>query len=169
MPPRRVGARGRPTESTRALGNPGHRKLPNQITVIALAPADMDFPPEPEMTDGQQLVKEILDAGAIAWIGRTDQMVTLRLLAEAWDFRAKLREDIAEHGVSYLNKGIGGTRYYTRPEAMQLREVEAQITTWLSELGLTPMSRSKLGVAEVKAKSKLEEMRERRQRKTASG
>jgi hypothetical protein len=43
-----------------------------------------------------------------------------------------------------------------------LRELEKNITNSLSLLGFTPTDRSRLGVAEVKAKSKLEELRAKR-------
>jgi hypothetical protein len=43
-----------------------------------------------------------------------------------------------------------------------LRELDRQIVSNLSLLGFTPSDRSRLGVAEVKAKSKLEELMERR-------
>jgi phage terminase small subunit len=39
----------------------------------------------------------------------------------------------------------------------------SRLTGWLSLLGLTPSDRSRLGVAEVKAKSRLEALRERRE------
>ena len=45
---------------------------------------------------------------------------------------------------------------------MSLLETEKLIQTSLSLLGFTPSDRSKLGLAEVKAKSKLEELMERR-------
>jgi len=45
---------------------------------------------------------------------------------------------------------------------MSLLETEKMIQSGLSLLGFTPTDRSRLGVAEVKAKSKLEQMMEAR-------
>ena len=45
---------------------------------------------------------------------------------------------------------------------MSLLETEKLLQTGLGLLGFTPTDRSRLGVAEVKAKSKLEELMERR-------
>ena len=45
---------------------------------------------------------------------------------------------------------------------MSLLETEKLIQSSLSLLGFTPSDRSKLGLAEVKAKSKLEELMDRR-------
>jgi hypothetical protein len=43
-----------------------------------------------------------------------------------------------------------------------LRELDRQISSNLAQLGFTPEARSRLGVAEVKAQTKLEEMLARR-------
>jgi hypothetical protein len=47
-----------------------------------------------------------------------------------------------------------------------LRDLDRQIMPLLAALGFDPASRSRLGLAEVKAKSKLEELRERQARNT---
>jgi hypothetical protein len=48
-----------------------------------------------------------------------------------------------------------------------LRELDRQIISNLSLLGFTPSDRSKLGVAEVKAMSKLEELMARKEQRVA--
>jgi hypothetical protein len=49
-----------------------------------------------------------------------------------------------------------------------LRELDRQIISNLSLLGFTPSDRSRLGVAEVKAMSKLEELMARKEKRVAS-
>jgi hypothetical protein len=49
-----------------------------------------------------------------------------------------------------------------------LRELDRQIISNLSLLGFTPSDRSKLGVAEVKAMSKLEELQMRKANRVAT-
>jgi len=44
---------------------------------------------------------------------------------------------------------------------MRLAEIEKQIAANLSLLGFTPTDRSRLGLAEIKAKSKLQELMEK--------
>jgi P27 family predicted phage terminase small subunit len=74
------------------------------------------------------------------------------------DRRDELVARLANDGwVLYTDKGYA----YQHPAAGMLATLEDQIRKWLSLLGLTPADRSRLGVAEVKARSKLEEMRER--------
>lgn len=151
----RTGRPPKPTELKRLLGNPGKRRL-SPPPVSALPAVTHLAPIDPDAETGVELVQRILDAGASAWIGSTDQPAALHLIAQGWDERQALRSFIARNGYSDpLGK--------ERPEMKRLGIVEKQITTWLSLLGLTPTDRSRLGVAEVKARTKLEELRARRE------
>jgi phage terminase small subunit len=60
--------------------------------------------------------------------------------------------------VLYTDKGYA----YANPLFGMLNTVENDIVKLLSLLGLTPTDRSKLGVAEVKAKGKLEALLEQK-------
>lgn len=144
MPP---GRRPKPIEEKRRLGNPGKRPLPNPVT--AIKPVEVEVVTGGAPQSGKELVDALMAAGAAAWVSETDALATLRLLQDGWDERARLREHIAEHGYSYSVNG----RIYARPEAGAIRELEKQITVWLSQLGLNPSDRGRLGLAEVKAKA----------------
>lgn len=162
----RTGRPPTPTERKRRLGNPGKRPLPSN-NVIALAPmVGQVVGPE---TDGDGLIVALLGSAASAWIAEPDRLAALVLLRDAWDERGRLREFIAEEGSSYASDGPGGRRWYARPEAAQLSDLEKRITTWLSLLGLTPADRSRLGVAEVKAHNRLEELQTRRGARLVKG
>ena len=89
-----------------------------------------------------------MEAGAGTWISETDALVTLRLVTEAWDERAALRGVIAKYGHTTSKR-----KPVARPEVKMLRELEKQLTVWLSQLGLNPADRGRLGLAEVKAKA----------------
>jgi len=56
--------------------------------------------------------------------------------------------------VLYTDKGYA----YANPLFGMLSTVETEIFKLLCQLGLTPVDRSKMGVAEVKARTKLEEI-----------
>lgn len=156
-----------PTEQKRRLGNPGHRPLPAKV--VALAPVIVGDPTA-SPTTGDDLIAAILTTPASTWIARSDQLALLALLRDGWDERAALRADIAENGRSYRSESkVSGVQYHNRPEVLQLEHLEKQITTWLSLLGLSPTDRSRLGVAEVKTRSKLEELLDRRARRQATG
>jgi hypothetical protein len=151
-----------PTERKRRLGNPGKRALPSD-NVIAIAPARGEVITSP--TSGEELVRALMDSAASAWIAVPDRLAVVELLREGWDRRRRLLDFVNEHGESYktVADGGGGVRYFLRPEAAELAALEKRLTGWLSLLGLTPSDRSRLGVAEVKAKSRLEALRERRE------
>jgi hypothetical protein len=68
-------------------------------------------------------------------------LMTCEMIDERWNLRIKVLQD-------------------NRPEERRgLRELDKQIVNNLSLLGFTPTDRSRLGVAEVKRVSKLEELR----------
>ncbi len=96
------------------------------------------------------LGEALMTAGASAWISRTDQIVLLGLLERGWMEMESLRARwIAS---DYSNEAV----------ARRLGKVEENLTRWLSLLGLSPTDRSRLGLAEVKARSKLEELTAKR-------
>lgn len=134
----------KPIEEKRRLGNPGKRRLP-KANLVALAPVHV-LPATPDPASGEELVARILETPASAWISEPDRLALLPLLAEAWDERKRLLVNPV----------------YTPAFVSRLGQLERNLTTWLSLLGLTPTDRSRLGVAEVKARSKLEEIRARR-------
>jgi P27 family predicted phage terminase small subunit len=75
------------------------------------------------------------------------------------DKKYELKEKLAlSDYVLYTDKGYA----YANPLFGMLNTVENDIVKLLSLLGLTPTDRSKLGVAEVKAKGKLEALLEQK-------
>jgi hypothetical protein len=134
----------KPIEVKRRTGNPGKRKLPKPI--IALEPV-RSAAQVGEHADGRAWLQAVLDAGASTWIGPTDEAM-LRLAMELWDDRQVARQAwLAEPTNDVLRKSYEG--------------LTARLTSVLSALGLDPVSRSRLGVAAVKARTKLEELRAR--------
>jgi P27 family predicted phage terminase small subunit len=131
--------------------------------LVILPPADTSSREQPGTLgdEGARIWK--LAITQAPWLANSD-IPTLRLLAEAMDRRGELIAHLANDGyVLYTDKGYA----YLNPAQGALATTEAQITKWFSLLGLTPADRSKLGVAEVKARTKLEELRDRRERKEA--
>lgn len=133
--PGRSGGRNRkPTELKRLLGNPGKRALP--APMVALPPV-VRVAAAPRFASGTEMVQHVLDSGASAWIGPTD--------AAALDMAARLYDAMLGEG-----------------DPLRLVRISEGLSRCLSQLGLTPTDRSRLGVAEVKARSKLEELRQKR-------
>jgi hypothetical protein len=135
-------------EQKRLLGNPGKRALPDESSVILLQ--QVDSPPEPTrplLKYGQELWDRIWSMGA-TWVSDKSDLELLMMTCEMVDERWNLRIKVMQSDDAVMRRG--------------LRELDRQIVSNLSLLGFTPSDRSRLGVAEVKAKSKLEELMERR-------
>lgn len=138
----------KPVEQKRLLGNPGHRPLPDVDEVVTLpAVTEKPEPDRPLGKPGKELWDRVWDAGA-SWVSpHTDLellLITCELVDERWALRAQVLRD--EDSKTRRN----------------LNELTKMIVTNLSLLGFTPTDRSRLGVAEVKAQTKLEEMLIRR-------
>jgi hypothetical protein len=81
------------------------------------------------------------------WISPSTDIDLLLMTCELLDERAQLRAQVMNNN---------------RPdERKALRDLDRQLVANLSLLGFTPTDRSRLGVAEVKRQSKLEELRSR--------
>ena len=156
----RTGRPSKPTEEKRLLGNPGKRALPKPANVVALAPVVL-VPATPIPQSGDEFVARILATAASAWISEPDRVGLLSMVGDAWDERLQLRR-MAIDGPPE-DADIKAKIAWIATTRRDLRDLEKQLTAWLSLLGLSPTDRSRLGVAEVKARRKLEELRTRRE------
>jgi P27 family predicted phage terminase small subunit len=147
----------KPTELKRKTGNPGKRALPKAANVIAL-PQVTEVVPEHLGVQGRELWLACRDKAA--WLAETDKP-TLLMLCEKWERRAELMARLSsEDDVLYTDKGYA----YANPRVGMLSTMENEIAKLLSVLGFTPADRTRMGLAEVKARSKFEELRERQRR-----
>ena len=133
-----------PTERKRALGNPGKRALPDRtVGNLAAVPAVAS---EPSDLDTAAALESVMFAGRV-WLAATDS-VALSMLRESLEERQALRDVVI------------ATQSETARKA--LRDLDKQIIGQLSLLGFDPAARSRLGLAEVKAASTLEKLRQSR-------
>lgn len=117
-----------PIEERKRLGNPQHRPIPGGTNLAAVPALDVRAWDLPP----DAALERVLAAGVL-WLAETDG-VEVSLLREA--LRAVAEADSLRN----------------RLEAIKLASM------LLSELGFTPSARSRLGLAEVKAMSRLEAM-----------
>ena len=152
-----AGRPAKPTEQKRKTGNPGKRPLPDLKNVISLPPIKGDAPLH--LSDAGQ--KMWADVRAMApWIANTDGKLLIEL-CEKMDKKYELKEKLAATDyVLFTDKGYA----YANPLFGMLNTVENDIVKLLSLLGLTPVDRSKLGVAEVTAKGKLAQLLEQQKK-----
>ena len=147
-----------PTERKRRTGNPGKRALPEPVVQLA-AVASIPAPPATLGDKGVQVWDRLWTAGQ-AWLSPATDLDLLTRLCEAHDEREALRDAIADEG--YMVTGSMGQRR-ANPLLSELRSLESQMTKYESLCGFTPTDRARLGYAEVKRASKLDELLARRQ------
>jgi hypothetical protein len=134
------------------LGNPGKRALPSNAIEIAMV-TETPQPTRPLLKYGQELWDKVWSMGA-TWISPNTDSELLLMTCEMIDERWNLRVKVMQTDDARLRRG--------------LRELDRQIVSNLSLLGFSPADRSRLGVAEVKAASKLEELMLRKAKRVAS-
>jgi hypothetical protein len=143
----RSGPPPKPVERKRATGNPGKRRLPEVRSAIVIPDeVEVPIPPRPLGADGTVLWDRAWTA-AHGWLSPATDGELLLMLCESIDERATLRYRVMAHGDG--------------DERKALRSLDKQIMAGLSLLGFTPTDRTRLGLAEVKKQSKIEELRER--------
>jgi hypothetical protein len=134
----------KPIEQKRLLGNPGKRALPDQssITLIPMADSTPE-PTRPLLKYGRELWDKVWDTG-INWISPNTDTELLLMTCEMIDERWNLRVQVMTNNDPKDRRG--------------LRELDKAIVSNLSLLGFSPSDRSRLGLAEVKKMSRLEEI-----------
>lgn len=140
----------RPLEQKKLLGNPGKRPLPKGLPMIAGGYVE---PARPLDFAGAQLWEAAMTTGE-QWIARNSDTQLLLLTCEQMDRRSQLISKIEETQEWRLYRA--------------LHDLEKMISQNLSLLGFTPADRTRMGVAEVKVASKLEELMERKAKRVAS-
>jgi hypothetical protein len=142
-----AGRPAKPTEIKRKLGNPGRRPLPDTSVVQYLEQTvSVPDPARPLLKYGKEFWDKVWGSG-LSWISaNTDAellLMTCELVDERWNLRVRVMQSNDWR------------------ERRALRELDDRIIRNLSLLGFTPADRSKLGVAEVKAISKMEALKRR--------
>lgn len=105
------------------------------------------IPQAPHEVDPSQVFDEVMVQGA-PWFARTDA-IRLAMLRQSLEERARL-VPVAESSTEARR---------------QLRDLNKEISEWLSLLGFDPAARARLGLAEVKAASTLEKLKAARDKR----
>lgn len=139
-----AGRPAKPIEQKRKTGNPGKRALPKETSLVVLPMAtSIPEPHRPLLKYGKEFWDRVWGLGT-SWISAQSDielvLITCELIDERWNLRIKVMQN-------------DDTK-----QRRALRELDRAIVSNLSLLGFSPSDRSRLGVAEVKARSKLEEL-----------
>ena len=133
-----------PIEVKRRRGTLRADRMPNKGNVAEVSP--MSAPP----SSSDEALALVL-AHASPWLAESDAL-TVVLLRESLEERQQLRALVDHLATKDLRRA--------------LRDLDKQITTLLAMLGLDPSARARLGLAEVKAASKLQTLRNSRSDKS---
>jgi hypothetical protein len=137
-----MAGRGRPAKPVEAHKRTGtYRKDRHGAALALVEPVDR----LPHEATAAEAFAQVM-ADGVAWLARTDAPA-LALL------RSMLEERDGLHSLAM--QGVPESR-------KQLRDLDKQLISLLSNLGFDPAARSRLGLAEVKTKSVLESLREKR-------
>lgn len=141
----------KPTELKRRQGNPGKRSLkrPSAVTVLPRAEGAPE-PLRPLGQEGLRMWERIWTSGGV-WVSERTDIELVQLTCEAMDERIALRVAV-----------LRGADWRDR---VALRTLERSIVAMLSQLGFSPVDRTRMGAAEVAPVSKLQQLRERQERR----
>lgn len=133
---------GKPAEVKKAIGSRAYKPVEGTIQLTPIG--NVPEPSRPLGESGEVFWNRIWTTGQM-WISPNTDIDLLLMTCEMFDERDLLRD--------YVLQNIDAWH-----ERSALRELDKAISRNLSLLGFTPTDRMKLGVAEVKTKSKLEEL-----------
>jgi len=143
-----------PIEKKRALGNPGKRALPDIAETHAISA--IGLPPGHIGDAGLEMWNQV--TAASPWLGESDRPLIVQF-CEMADRKQHLSEQLKQtDDVLLTDKGYA----YANPLVGMLSTLQGEMLKMMSLLGLTPADRARLGLAEVKAQSTLEKLRQQK-------
>jgi hypothetical protein len=137
----------KPAELKRKLGNPGKRAMPKEGEIMTI-PGGYIEPFRPLDWAGKQLWDSVFKHGEL-WVSPRTDAHLLMMACEQLDRREQIRSLLVD---SPEDRALN----------MTLNEIEKLIQSNLGQLGFSPAERTRLGLAEVKRQSKLEELMAKR-------
>jgi hypothetical protein len=140
-----AGRPAKPVEVKRQLGNPGKRAMPSPEIVLHAGKVDA---PEDLGKAGRALWSRVFDEGEI-WVSPRIDFVLLERVCRALD-RVVVLEQLFDEEPG------------NRQTVMSINETDKVIFSGLGLLGFSPADRARLGLAEVKRQSKLDELMAKR-------
>lgn len=155
----------KPTELKRLQGNPGGKRLPKASEVAILEPTNNVPPPISLGPVGREVWRTAHQVAV--WMSKLD-LPLLEDLCKQWDLIHLMQLSIDEDGIQLsepicTSSGhVVGERKVPNKMLKELRETQAGVQKLATALGFDPGSRSRLGLAEVKARNELEDLIARR-------
>lgn len=157
-----------PTEIKRRRGTLRQDRIPGEL--VPIGQASLTTPPPSTLREAG-IAEWEHTLQTCTWISSSD-LGALRIQCELLDRRAILLAELFGKDMKDVTPDLlleTSTGYaYSNPLLISLLKVEDQLAKWTSLLGKTPSDRARLGVAEVKQASKLDELAARRQQRAGA-
>ena len=145
-------------EKKRALGNPGKRALPDISETHSLEPLG-DTPPM--LGEAGRVLWEKMTT-TVPWLAESDRPLMI-MLCEKEDRRTRMVAQLEEEPLVLASPRTGTA--YGNPIVGMLSTIETDMVKIYTQLCMSPAERTRLGLAEVKAKSTLEKLRAQREKR----
>lgn len=124
--------------------------------------------PETLNEHGLALWEHVWNAGK-QWLAVESDRTIISLLCHAHQEAEELRLGL-ENGTHQRVYVHANGSPVTTPWVTQLKELRVQMTAWLAAIGFSPSDRSRLGLAEVRVRDELDDLKRRRDdRATSTG
>lgn len=150
----------KPVERKRDTGT--GRNLPDApMPGEGLVGGGVPTPPETLGEKGVELWNHVWVAGR-SWLAVESDKTIVTLLCNAFDEHEDIRIKLQTGEYQRVYVHANGSPV-TTPWVTQLKELRAQMTTWLSQIGFSPSDRSRLGLAEVRVRDELDELSRKRE------
>lgn len=148
------GRKPKPVEVRRREGNPGKRALPEPVTVAG-RPVRVPEPPESLPRDAREAWERIVPA--LADVGLLDEIDALALeaMCTQWARAKQAGRVIAEQG--HVTLGSTG-QLVEHPALATERQAHQMFLRFAEHYALTPIARTRLGLAELQRRSLAGEM-----------
>ena len=149
------GAKPKPVEQRRLEGNPGKRALPEPMLVAGRPAHEFDEPPDDLPADARRFwrttVARLIDVGMLDLVDE----VALRMLSTQYARWVQAGRVVAIDG-HFVRGSVGQLREH--PAVKIERESHRLYISAAEQFGLTPMARTRLGLAELHRRSLHNEM-----------
>lgn len=167
----RTGRPPKPIEVKRRNGNPGKRALPSSSDTVSLEPVTETPVPPVHLYDlGIEVWNRIWESPARIWLSPQIDFFRIETICNLIEDMDGYRKLLSQMGpilveTNTANAANSDKKVVPNPLVKMLRDAEKQLDKELSSIGFDPTARARLGLAEVKRQSKLEELMDKRSNK----
>ena len=120
----------------------GGRKVPKPPAFRRLPPKPPAWLSREALAEWKRVLPELQRLG----ITKELDAAALTAYCETWELFKQARDEVAESGITIVNRGSNGAEQYApNPAVGTMLKASQQLRAWCAEFGLTPSAEMKLG------------------------